>query len=126
MIKIYRNYNFLLEEEEKDKYSKIFNKKKNTVEEKNINYKNDFRKYRNNVSYHTKKQPLHLLKNFNLRNKNYHIDHIISVYDGFRLKIPEKEIANISNLRIIEAKENLKKGKKSIFNKNNKHYLVSK
>ena len=48
-----------------------------------------------------------------LDSKNYHIDHIYSISDGFLNNIEPKVIASINNLRVIDKKENLKKGKKS-------------
>lgn len=48
-----------------------------------------------------------------LDSKNYHIDHIYSISDGFLNNIEPKIIASIKNLRVIKKSENLKKGKKS-------------
>lgn len=48
---------------------------------------------------------------------DHHVDHIYSVYDGFINKIPAYIIASFSNLRFIDAKENIKKGKKSLSTK---------
>lgn len=43
----------------------------------------------------------------------FHIDHIISVWDGYRQEISEEKISHICNLRFIPAKINLKKNRKS-------------
>lgn len=48
-----------------------------------------------------------------LDSKNYHIDHIYSISDGFLNNIEPKVIASVNNLRVINKTENLKKGKKS-------------
>lgn len=48
-----------------------------------------------------------------LDSKNYHIDHIYSISDGFLNDIDPKIIASYHNLRIITKIENLQKGRKS-------------
>jgi hypothetical protein len=48
-----------------------------------------------------------------LDSKNYHIDHIYSISDGFLNDIEPKIIASYHNLRIITKIENLQKGRKS-------------
>jgi len=48
-----------------------------------------------------------------LDSKNYHIDHIYSISDGFINNIEPKIIASIHNLRVISKNQNLKKGKNS-------------
>ena len=61
----------------------------------------------------------HLIKNIEKRdnhakNKNaYHIDHMVSLYEGFTNGIPPCIIGSLYNLRCIPYKENLKKQKKS-------------
>jgi len=42
-----------------------------------------------------------------------HIDHIVSIWDGFRLGIPAEKIGGINNLRMLPHKINMKKGRKS-------------
>lgn len=44
------------------------------------------------------------------RGKDFHLDHIVSIMCGFSQKIPYEEIAAPSNLRIIPALDNTKKG----------------
>ncbi len=48
-----------------------------------------------------------------LDSKNYHIDHIYSISDGFLNNIEPKVIASVNNLRVINKIENLQKGRKS-------------
>lgn len=43
--------------------------------------------------------------------KKDHIDHIISIWNGFRLGIEADKIADISNLRMLHYKLNLLKGR---------------
>ena len=48
-----------------------------------------------------------------IRSKDYHLDHIYSVSDGFIHDVPINIISDISNLRLISATENLAKNKSS-------------
>lgn len=51
----------------------------------------------------------------NLRGKNYHLDHKVSIIFGFINKIPEEILSSKENLQIITAEENMRKhGKCSI------------
>lgn len=69
--------------------------------------------YKRQVLIHTRKQPLHILENIDLRghygkNKNaYHLDHMYSIHYGFINCIPPWIIGSIHNLRMIPAHENL-------------------
>jgi hypothetical protein len=47
------------------------------------------------------------------RGKHWHLDHIYSVTDGFLNDVPVNIISDISNLRLISAKDNYKKHKRS-------------
>jgi hypothetical protein len=73
-----------------------------------------FRKYRNEVTRLTEKQPIHLLENHKNRGKAgkdgaFHLDHIKSVWYGYTNNIEPSQIADISNLRFIPCLENQKK-----------------
>jgi len=48
-----------------------------------------------------------------IRSKDYHLDHIYSVTDGFIHDVPINIISDISNLRLISVTENLAKNKSS-------------
>lgn len=48
-----------------------------------------------------------------LKGKEWHVDHVFSVMDGFINDVPIDIISDISNLRLIAAKENYSKGKSS-------------
>ena len=70
-----------------------------------------WKKYRREVDRLTRKLPLHLLENFDKRNTAgidgaYHLDHIISVYKGFKQSIPPEKIASMENVRMIPWMEN--------------------
>lgn len=72
------------------------------------------RQYRYKVDSHTEKQDIKSLENIEKRSfKDWHIDHIVSVRDGYRFNIPFEMIGDISNLRVISSSENYKKGNKS-------------
>jgi hypothetical protein len=70
--------------------------------------------YYHKVMKHTKKQPIHLLDDYdkrgNSKNDGYHLDHIKSISYGFHNDIPAEEIGDISNLRFIHWLDNVKKG----------------
>lgn len=48
-----------------------------------------------------------------LRSREYHLDHIVSVREGFEKNVPPYIIADIKNLIVIPAFDNLSKGKAS-------------
>lgn len=54
----------------------------------------------------------------------YHVDHKISVYDGFIQGIPPYLIASKENLEIIPSLDNLKKGSSSSFSKDELYRLL--
>ena len=75
----------------------------------------DWELYKYKVRRLTEKQPLNTLKNYHKRgfvteNDAYHVDHIISIYEGFSKNIPIHLIASIDNLQMLPAIENIKKG----------------
>jgi hypothetical protein len=73
----------------------------------------DKRVYYAKVWYITESQPLHTLKNFELRSfKGYHLDHICSISEGYKNNISPEIIGNIKNLQFIPWEENYKKGSK--------------
>lgn len=72
------------------------------------------RRYIAHVRAYTETQDLKSLENIDKRDfRNWHIDHIVSIRDGFRFNIPIELIGNIKNLRVISRDENFKKGNKS-------------
>jgi len=76
---------------------------------------NKFHKYRKLVMILTNKNKIGLNGIEKRGFKTYHIDHKISIWYGFKNGIPESQIADISNLRLIPYKENMEKGIKCIF-----------
>jgi len=75
----------------------------------------DWELYKYKVRRLTEKQPLNTLKNYHKRgfvteNDAYHVDHIISIHEGFSKNIPIHLIASIDNLQMLPAIENIKKG----------------
>lgn len=74
-----------------------------------------WQEYKFTVRQITRQQPLHLLENFDKRGKcKYHLDHKISIYDGFKKHISVNVIGNISNLQMLWWKDNLRKNKNSV------------
>jgi hypothetical protein len=60
----------------------------------------------------TSLQPIHLLEHYEKRAyRGYHLDHILSVWQGFTHGIPAHRIASLTNLRFIPAKANMRKGR---------------
>ncbi len=73
-----------------------------------------YRQYEKIVRDLTEKQPLFLLSNIEKRHfTKYHVDHIISIMYGYDNDIPVEIIADITNLQVITAKENMIKIHKS-------------
>lgn len=60
---------------------------------------------KNFMKYYHDINPLNLR-----RGRDFHLDHIISILYGFLKNVPPEEIASPTNLRIIPAKDNIKKG----------------
>lgn len=60
----------------------------------------------------TEEQPLHLLDNIKKRGPDWHLDHIISVREGWLQSIPVATIAHLSNLRVVPKQKNRAKGNK--------------
>lgn len=75
----------------------------------------EYKEYYEEVSRWTNKQPIKLLENIELRGilgkdeNAHHIDHIVSIYDGFMNDVPPEIIGNFCNLQCIPGKENIKK-----------------
>ena len=78
-----------------------------------------FEKYSKSIRYLTRsvfRRYVNLIDPNNLKSvdsKKYHIDHIYSVFDGFKNNIDPKIISSHINLIVIKKSENLSKGKKS-------------
>ncbi len=77
----------------------------------------EFQQYRRKVYDLTKLQPIHLLKNHEKRghflHDGYHLDHVFSIFEGYKNKIPVETISDITNLRFIPAIQNTTKSYKS-------------
>ncbi len=55
------------------------------------------------------KKHFYYIDNAELRGNDYHLDHIFSISEGFRQKIPAEVIANYTNLRVISSTLNCSK-----------------
>jgi len=75
-----------------------------------------FSAYKKEVWRLTELEPIRLLPNYERRGfKDYHLDHILSISEGFRLGLPPETLACISNLRMIPHKHNMVKGTRTVF-----------
>lgn len=84
-----------------------------------LEQKSEWEQYQHLVWYYTNKNDLSLLEGYKRRgrvdiNKNaYHLDHIVSITDGFVNEIQPEIIGSFHNLRFISAVENMKKKQRS-------------
>jgi hypothetical protein len=75
-----------------------------------------WRAYRNKVWKITKKQNLKKLSHFKDRGfYDYHLDHKVSIWYGYKNKLSPDLIGGIDNLEFIYWRENLRKAKKCNF-----------
>jgi hypothetical protein len=71
----------------------------------------EFLLYSENVRKLTEKNAKrYFVQNIEKRGSDYHLDHMLSIKDGFIRGMPEAVIAHPCNLVCISAKENLSKG----------------
>lgn len=72
-----------------------------------------FHSYRKLVHKLSARENISVLENFENRghynNGGFHLDHIVSIRDGYKLNIPPEIIANLVNLRFIPAIDNTTK-----------------
>lgn len=74
----------------------------------------EFRAYRECV-YELTEQVAHMVPGIEKRGfRDHHVDHITSIWFGFKNKIPAYMIADLNNLRMLHHKLNLKKGTRCI------------
>lgn len=84
-------------------------KKQKSKKEKPVS---EFKKYKDLCWKYTNQQDLKSLENYDKRGFfNYHLDHVISIWTGYKKGIEPETIGHISNLKMIPYKENLRKGK---------------
>jgi len=70
----------------------------------------DFLRYKQKVWAETKRNDLTILENYDRRSKlDYHLDHMYSIFEGFRNNVDPYIIGHIENLRMLPYKENLSK-----------------
>ena len=72
-----------------------------------------FNQYRHRVSQYSDTQYnryKHIIDPENKRGKDWHLDHIYSISHGYINSVPVDVIGDVSNLRIISAFENIRKG----------------
>lgn len=67
--------------------------------------------YKRKVWQLTKLQPINLLEHSEKRGfRGYHLDHVLSIKEAFKLGLPPETPADLSNLRFIPHKQNMLKG----------------
>lgn len=71
-----------------------------------------FETYKNEVLRLTKLQAP-LVEGIDKRSREYHLDHIYSIFEGFKNNIPAEIISHHKNLRIVPFSENCQKGRRS-------------
>lgn len=72
--------------------------------------RSDWFRYSTLARKYTEHNDLSVLLDINLRSFDYHLDHRYSIKEGFINNIPIHIISSITNLVILEAKQNQKKG----------------
>lgn len=75
--------------------------------------KSEYEKYWREVNKFTNRNLKTLIKNHDIKDVDWHLDHIYSISDGWRNGVSPEIIGNYVNLRFIHAVDNLKKNKKS-------------
>jgi len=110
-------------EEGERRFNNYIAKMRDTLENKKIWVKREdkslYAQYHSRVQSATKNNNLNILKDSDKRgtsvssNNPYHLDHIISIKQGFENNILPYIIGSISNLQFITEKENTSKGFKS-------------
>lgn len=111
-----KEHNPMFDQQYRDKY---FLTQFGMTAEKWAETKDDRYLYKLEVLRVTKKQPLHILENFDkidrIENNGYAVDHIYPKSKGYDNKIPAELIGDIKNLQIIPGIENSKKREKIIY-----------
>jgi hypothetical protein len=92
------------------------------MKEQNISYNEYLKMWEDKKRYYmlvkniTSKQNISILENYEKRgtyeNEGYHLDHIYPIVKGYENNIPPEIIGDITNLRYIYWKDNLKKADK--------------
>lgn len=105
-----------------DSYERGYRKKKKILEEQGVwlsdDKVSDFRKYSRLVRRLTNKQDISNLSNAELRGVNtFHLDHKLSIYDGFINNMPTFVISAVVNLVMLPRKVNQCKGRNSSITK---------
>jgi hypothetical protein len=95
-------------------------KRSNTINEKNGNpVKSEYVKYLLDIRRRTEKNDLSVLSNFEKRGRcdlvedAYHLDHKVSIFEGFAYNVPPEIISSIYNLEFLPHSVNCQKNKTS-------------
>jgi hypothetical protein len=88
----------------------------NSIGKKRIENKSDFQKYSNKIRFLTEKtfnSNFDIICHLFFRGKEYHLDHIYSIYDGFINSVDPLIMSSIVNLQLLPKKTNLEKSSNS-------------
>jgi hypothetical protein len=86
---------------------------------------NAFLLYKNRVWAETRRNNLELLENYDQRGRSkYHLDHMFSIFEGFKQGVDPCIVGHIRNLKMIPAKENLSKFNKCSITLNDLELLI--
>ncbi len=108
-------------------YGKSYHTLQKRIDIINGKWDNDLYKlYRSEVqkvTYHQYKHNQEIVNpnNYKKGNNEYHIDHLYSVYKGFKNNIPPYIIGSYHNIRLVTREENLSKGCKCSITKEELH-----
>jgi len=69
----------------------------------------DFELYSKMVRRFTEQNDLTILKDFEKRSKDFHVDHRFSILEGFKNNIPPYIIGSLDNLEILSRENNSRK-----------------
>lgn len=102
-----------------ESYKKIYKSRYGIPYQTHCENKSDFERYRSVVRRMTELN-IKILNGFLESSKlkrrgkdTFHVDHIVSVFDGFNNNVPPFYLADVSNLRMLSSKENTGKSHKS-------------
>jgi hypothetical protein len=115
-LKYYLSLMEKVSEKNSNKEKAVDEKKSERTRKIPVCEKNLWKKYKKLVWDITKQQKIHKLPNFEKRGfTNYHLDHKVSIWYGYKHKLNPKLIGSLENLEFIPYKENMRKGIKCNF-----------
>jgi hypothetical protein len=115
-LKYYLSLMEKVSEKNSNKEKAVDEKKSERTRKIPVCEKNLWKKYKKLVWDITKQQKIHKLPNFEKRGfTNYHLDHKVSIWYGYKNKLDPQLIGSIDNLEFIPHRDNMRKGRRSNF-----------